>query len=233
LFSLFSKWIAFHATNEVEKSQIQNKFKKNKGVYNLPNFMPIASNSYNGNNGEVLFLGRLNQIKNLESLIEAIFILKSEFGKEVKLSISGEARIESEKAYKQNLINLVEKLKVNKLITFLGQTEGIDKITLLKDSCCLVLPSKSENFGNVVIEALSCGTPVIASLGTPWGALEKEGVGFWVEPSPKAIADKINFYLNLRKDEYIKIGYNAKKYVLDNFEISRNIYKWKKLYNEL
>ncbi len=43
-----------------------------------------------------------------------------------------------------------------------------------------VLPSHNENFGNVYIESLAAGTPIVASKNTPWSAVEEADCGKWV-----------------------------------------------------
>lgn len=233
LFAFFTHKLVFHATNGEEFKHIKDIFPKAKDIIILPNLMPVIKMSGIGNNGKVLFLGRLNEIKNLDKLIEAIFLLKKNFGKEVILNIAGEARIETEKKYKKYLTQLIVKFKIQGQVNFLGQILDKQKSDLLKDSCCLVLPSKSENFGNVVIEALANGTPVIASKGTPWTALEENGVGFWINSNPNEIAAKINFYLDLDDNTYFLISEKAKRYVYQNFDISKNINDWKNFYKNL
>ncbi|MBQ7652592.1 MAG: glycosyltransferase, partial [Victivallales bacterium] len=70
---------------------------------------------------------------------------------------------------------------------------GHAKYEFLATGDIYVLPSDTENFGITVAEALACGTPVIASQGTPWEGLEREKCGRWVpigvEPLEVALKD--------------------------------------------
>jgi glycosyltransferase involved in cell wall biosynthesis len=56
-------------------------------------------------------------------------------------------------------------------IVFTGPVYGADKDALYRMADLLVLPTYSENFGVVVIEALAQGCPVITTKGTPWQEL--------------------------------------------------------------
>ncbi len=56
-------------------------------------------------------------------------------------------------------------------ITYLGMLEGEARVKALKSAWAVVLPSRSENFGLVVAEALWCETPVITTRATPWHTL--------------------------------------------------------------
>ena len=97
-----------------------------------------------------------------------------------KLIIVGEA-IQSMKKYLIKLKKLVNQLNLFDNVTFLGPKYGINKFKILSKSYCLVLPSKSENFENVVLEAISQKTPVITSKNTPWEILIKHNSGYWVD----------------------------------------------------
>jgi len=56
-------------------------------------------------------------------------------------------------------------------IVFTGPVYGADKDALYRKADLFVLPTYSENFGVVVIEALAQGCPVITTKGTPWAEL--------------------------------------------------------------
>jgi glycosyltransferase involved in cell wall biosynthesis len=74
---------------------------------------------------------------------------------------------------------LARRLGVSNAVKRLGFVGGREKYQLLAEADLLLLPSRQENFGNVVVEALSVGTPVVASSSTPWRALEEEECGLW------------------------------------------------------
>ena len=71
------------------------------------------------------------------------------------------------------------------------------------------MPSHNENFGNVVVESLSQGTPVIASTGTPWQILQKYKAGYWISNSPEKIAEILDDVLILSKQEYNLMRLNS------------------------
>lgn len=231
LFNLISRDVFFHATNEVEKDYIKNRFEKNQCII-IPNMMPIKIQKKNTFKEQILFLGRINVIKNIDVIIDALYILKIKHGLFIKLIIAGEAKLESEKKYLRKLIELIASLDLKAQVVFLGQVEGVAKQNLLSESKCLVLPSKSENFGNVVIEALSYGTPVIASKGTPWSILETKNAGFWINPSPEELSTKLIYILGLNKDDYEFYSLNAQKLVND-FNIEVGVKKWVDFYKKI
>jgi glycosyltransferase involved in cell wall biosynthesis len=73
-------------------------------------------------------------------------------------------------------------------VIFLGEVDGGDKTALLHHAVALVLPSYSENFGNVVLEAMAAGRPVVV---TPEVGLaevvEAERAGWVVPGDPGAL----------------------------------------------
>ena len=70
-----------------------------------------------------------------------------------------------------------------------GSVDKKEKLCFFANADLFVLPSHNENFGNVYLESLALGTPIIASTGTPWEEVEKYGCGRWVKNSIKDTAD--------------------------------------------
>jgi len=94
---------------------------------------------------------------------------------------------------------------------------GDEKIMALRAADCLILPSYSENFGNVVAEALACETPVITTTGTPWSEIEEVGCGLYVEPEAEALYQAMKAMYLKSPEERREMGRRGREYVLKNF----------------
>jgi glycosyltransferase involved in cell wall biosynthesis len=109
-----------------------------------------------------------------------------------------------------------------------------DPETYLTKMRLLLLPSKSEGLPNVVLEAMACGTPVLA---TPVGAIPdiiKEGeTGFLLKSNdPKHIAERIVELLN-NPELLEKVSIKAYNYVRENFSFEKTLDAWRKILSEL
>lgn len=129
----------------------------------------------------ILYLGRLDPIKGIENLIDAIALAKTP-RLELTLCGSGDA------AYTASLVRRIEEKGLSSQIKVAGFVEGPAKTQAFEQADLCVLPSFSENFGMTVVEALSHGVPVIASKGTPWQELKSRGAGDWVANDPASLA---------------------------------------------
>ena len=106
----------------------------------------------------VLFLSRLNPIKGLDRLIEALGILAARRGDFVFVIAGSGTR-----AYEEEVRALVRRHRLEDRTVFLGFVEGGSKWALLGEADVFVLSSYHENFGVAVVEAMAAGVPVVIS----------------------------------------------------------------------
>lgn len=132
----------------------------------------------------ILFLSRLDPVKNIEALLQALALLRSREAS-VVLLVAGGGRA----PYLAILEELVRQLGLEEHVIWLGHVEGERKAALLGAADVFVLPSHSESFGIAAVEALLAGVPCILSRGVAIaGDIERAHAGLVVEPDAKAIA---------------------------------------------
>lgn len=170
---------------------------------------------------KIIFLGRLHKKKNIEALIEAYSA--SQIQNKFFLEIVGNSETVE---YLNSLKQLAIEKKMSKRILFSGFVSGLAKEKLLETSALLILPSFTENFGVVVLEALSFGTPVVASVGTPWRELEEVGAGYWVdcEENPEVLVETLDKFSELSEEFFSQMCKNsiilARNYRWENCVVS-------------
>ena len=94
---------------------------------------------------------------------------------------------------------LRDSLGIDDLVTFLGKQSQNDLPLYYSAAEVLVVPSHYESFGMVAVEALACGTPVIASDVGGLSYIVEDGVtGFLVpDQQPEILADRLEFLLEI------------------------------------
>lgn len=172
------------------------------------------------------FLGRLHPRKKVENLFYGVELLK-ERQQECELWIMGGGLPEYEAFLKAE----VERLGLRN-VRFLGFVSGQEKYEKLAQLSTLFVPSDFENFGMIVTEALSVGTPVMASLGTPWEELNNQHCGWWCDRTPENIAKVMRQVLDMSAQELDAMGERGKAMAKANFaaeEVARKVmqlYSW-------
>ncbi|MFO7936195.1 MAG: glycosyltransferase [Kiritimatiellia bacterium] len=96
---------------------------------------------------------------------------KRDFGKSCVLVIAGP----DEHGTLADLKAQVASLNLESDVLFPGSIPALERAEAVASAHCLVLPSRHENFGLTVVEALACHVPVIATNGTPWAELRGRG----------------------------------------------------------
>ena len=229
LFKLMASKVVFRVTSLQEKDIVKEYFHKSMCVI-IPNGFLFNELIKIDKKPQFIFLGRLAPIKALEKLIVAcnksIYFRKSFYD----LYIVGPTENQFQ-SYANNLKKLTMSLNLGKNIKFFDEVYGSAKDSLLAESSFLFLISESENFGNVVIEALSQGTPVITSKGTPWQILEQVNCGYWIDNDIVSIAKIIDSIINLKENEYYEMSQNSIKFARENYNIEYIIGLWELIIN--
>lgn len=172
----------------------------------------------------IAFWGILHPLKGVDSLIKAFSMCDNV---NVHLYIAGDG------PFKKNYIELVNSLGLQDKVTFTGYLnhQSVSILAHSVDFC--VFPSLYEAFGNMILEAMACGKPVITLKdGGPQDIITHGKDGFLINPrNPKEISEKINMLL--RNTELIRnMGCEASKTV-QKFQIKNIGEQYKKLYADL
>ena len=169
-------------------------------------FYPNPVNEVNQSN-KFIFIGRLNEQKNLFALIEAISDL------ELNLDIYGDGE------QQEKLSELAKKLDAK--VQFVGKIDNAAVPQTLRNYDYYILPSFYEGMPKTLIEAMACG---ILSIGTPVDGIveliedEKTGV-LSEDTSSESIKIAIRRALNFSKNEKLKIQQNSLKIIQKNFSL--------------
>ena len=200
----------------------------NNPVAVIPNpfAAPTYINEIDGNRDvkRIGFLGRLYPYKKVDTLIEAWAKLENRVD-DCQLIIMGRGEPGYERLLKERVLQ-----HGLKNVEFAGFVTGREKFERLASLTTLCVPSDFENFGMIVTESLSVGTPVIASLGTPWQELNTEHCGYWVSNDVKTLAETIAKVLSLSSEEISVMGENGKRLVREKYQDIQVAKKMKQLY---
>jgi D-inositol-3-phosphate glycosyltransferase len=150
--------------------------------------------SQRNNDKIILFVGRIDPLKGLDKLIEALPYLRHIQGLRLVVIGGGE--------HSQHEIERLRKLacdfKIQEAVTFLGlvKHEQLPYFYSAADVC--VVPSYYESFGLVALESLACGTPVVATdVGNLKSIIRQGKTGYVLKDNaPHHLADKIVLLLS-------------------------------------
>ena len=148
----------------------------------------------------VISMGRLSKKKGFDILIKS-FKNIVEINKNSYLLIAG-----PEESEEKALLKLIKTLKLSENVFLIGSLKDQDKIDFFANADVFVLPSHNENFGNVYLESLASGTPIIASINTPWEEVENGHCGKWVTNNLKDITEAT---LKILKSDKEKLKRNS------------------------
>ncbi|MBI4282566.1 MAG: glycosyltransferase [Chloroflexi bacterium] len=142
----------------------------------------------------VLYVGRLEPLKGVDILLRAVAQLEQ--GDSVKtLIVGGDLEEDREMA---RLKSLSQELGISTRVSFLGRLNQQELPTYYNAADICVVPSYYESFGMVALEAMACGTPVIASRVGGLPTIVKDGFTGYLIPwrCPEPFADGLDVLLS-------------------------------------
>jgi len=173
----------------------------------------------NDGNKHLLFVGRLVEVKGLKYLIQASKYIDND---DIVFHIIGDGPL------LEGLKTLTRIIGVENKFRFEGQKRHNEVMRWMKAADIFCLPSLQEGCPNVILEAISAGTPIVASSVGAIPLLIKDGIGFTIPPSDvESLAEKLNIALEKYWDRNM-ISSHAEIYGWDKIAM-----KYIELYNNI
>jgi glycosyltransferase involved in cell wall biosynthesis len=204
----------FHATCHSEADEIRS-YGFTSPIAVIPLGVDIPDSSAIGGQEKsytVLFLSRIHPKKGVEELVRAWAAVEPRHP-DWRLDIAGPDHGD----YATSMKALASALRL-KRIRFIGELKGDAKVKYMAKASLFVLPTHSENFGLAVAEALACGTPAIVTRGAPWGRLDTEGAGWWIDGGTPALVSALEAAMGRSLPQLAAMGQHGRAWMLRDYD---------------
>jgi len=174
--------VIWQASSEYEERDIRKWFGESAVVHVAPDLTPAAAtanrelyqNRRKKEKGflKIIFLSRISPMKNLDGALRILEKVKGH----VEMNIYGPI---TDETYWAKCREIIDRMPDNVKVTYKGSVPHEDVPKVMAEHDLFFFPTHGENFGHVIHEALSVGTPVLISDKTCWRNLEAHQAG-WV-----------------------------------------------------
>lgn len=210
--------LTWQASSKHERKDIQRSlpFINAKDIVEAMNLAPDddieifkPSQRKDGEPLRVCFLSRIAPMKNLDFALKSLAEVRSE----VIFRIYGP---KEDSNYWLKCKAMIEALPSNIRASYEGEVVPAEVKPTLSEHDLFFLPTRGENYGHVIHEALSAGLPVLISNQTPWTTVQEHGVGWALGlADPKAYACLIDDYARWQNERINEIKFRAHNFAIE------------------
>ncbi len=211
----FFNSITWHATDEEEKKDIKTIIGRQSNVVLVPNISILKINKKEikkpTNELRLVFFSRIASKKNLFYALEIINKLKD---KNITLDIFGSIE---DVEYWKKCEDFISKNKLK--VSYLGKLNPENVDGTLSKYHFLFLPTLHENYGHVIVEALTAGCGLILSTNTPWRNLKRINIGCDISLNKnEQFINEINRFYQMTQEEYDELRKCCYRFISDEIE---------------
>lgn len=212
MFGLFRR-VIWQASSEYEKADIRRQFTSRDLIITAPDLPSLCRGSDRFQQNakakgllKVIFLSRISRMKNIDGALKLLNGLKGN----VVLNIYGPLE---DVDYWAECLKIIKQLPENITVEYHGAVAHEQVSAMMREHDLFFFPTLGENFGHVILEALSAGCPVLISDQTPWRGLKEKGVG-WDLPldQPGRFQAVLQECIEMDNQEYAELSRRAWEY---------------------
>jgi len=198
-----------HGTSEAEIEDIRRAFPWARGYLVAPNVRelidPAPREPQTDGVKRLAFVGRISRVKNLDYALKVLTEVKGR----VAFDIYGPVE---DAGYWAHCQKIIASTPPNVTVAYKGEIANAAVPGALATADLLFLPTKGENFGHAIFEALSCGVPVLIANTTPWRGLAALSAG-WDLPltDPAEFSGLIDQFVAMGADQHTALREGARR----------------------
>ncbi len=215
----FYRDVVWHASSELEHGQISGRLRsagiKHRPIQVAPDVPsqewlhatkgPLKPAKRRG--ARFLFISRVSRMKNLLFAIE----MMGELSGDVELDIFGPL---DDQQYWQECLKKIESLPRNVTVRYRGTIGHELVLKVAAEYDFFILPTRGENFGYAILEAMAAGCPVIVSDRTPWREATEQGTGWSLPLEDSGLWRRVlQHCVDMDQQEYANLSSRAREFV--------------------
>ncbi|MCB1119952.1 MAG: glycosyltransferase [Verrucomicrobiae bacterium] len=157
---------------------------------------------------QILFMARIHPKKGLKILLEIWPQIKEQFP-DWEIIVAGP----DEGGHRAELESIIAAHGTSDSVKFIGTISGDTKLAWLKSCDLFILPSYSEGFSVAVLEAMTCGKPVLITSGCNFPEVARENAGWICEADHESVASSLRIALDTPEEDLAAMGGNGRQLV--------------------